>query len=218
MDLACYYMAQKYPGTDGFQSSLLFSALRRGGIVGTPKKPFVQILNINDNHWIAAGKNFCGSKVCIYDSLNCTINNTTKQMLSWMLRPKAPYFVIRKPAVQIQQSSSYCGVLALAFSAALWEQIRPEECQFEERKLRQRLYRALLEKRVPEFPFGKTQAKPERETDQVEVHCICRTSHNNEVMLQCSNCNSWYHPNCVPVPSSALDTTAEEWYCPICKT
>ncbi|KAG9281931.1 hypothetical protein AMEX_G509, partial [Astyanax mexicanus] len=44
MDSASYYMAQKYASTDGFQSSLLFSALRRGGIVGTPRKPFVQIL------------------------------------------------------------------------------------------------------------------------------------------------------------------------------
>ncbi|KAL7825151.1 hypothetical protein AOLI_G00323580 [Acnodon oligacanthus] len=42
MGLACYYMAQKHWDTDGFQSCLLFSALRRGGVVGTPVKPFVQ--------------------------------------------------------------------------------------------------------------------------------------------------------------------------------
>ncbi|XP_049324594.1 uncharacterized protein LOC125784832 isoform X1 [Astyanax mexicanus] len=218
MDSASYYMAQKYASTDGFQSSLLFSALRRGGIVGTPRKPFVQILNINDNHWIAASNIFCGSnEVCIYDSLNTTINKTTQQMLSWMLRPEAPHFVLRKPAVQIQHSGSNCGVLALAFAAALCERIRPEECQFREKELRQRLYRGLVEKRVPEFPFEKAQAKPEREAVQVEVYCVCRTSHNNEVMVQCSKCNAWYHPNCVPVPSSALDTTMEEWHCQNCK-
>ncbi|KAI7814641.1 death-inducer obliterator 1-like [Triplophysa rosa] len=60
------------------------------------------------------------------------------------------------------------------------------------------------------------EIKKGQQEEDVDVHCICRTSHNQEVMVQCSNCNNWYHPNCVSVPHKALDTTAEEWNCEIC--
>lgn len=39
--------------------------------------------------------------------------------------------------------------------------------------------------------------KPHWPTVQVEIHCICRTSHKWEVTVQCSDCSSWYRPNCV---------------------
>ncbi|KAK7172363.1 hypothetical protein R3I93_004629 [Phoxinus phoxinus] len=206
----------KFPHIDGFQSSLLYQTLHQGGVVGTPQAPFVQILNINDNHWITASNLFCGpNKLCLYDSLKTIINQQTKQKLSWLIRPKTPHFDIQKPAVQIQRSSSNCGLFALAFATLLGNGVKPEECQCVERNMRQTLYRAFQNKKAPVFAYKKNPAKPERETIQVEVHCICRTSHYNEVMVQCSNCN-WYHPNCESVPHKGLDTTAEEWNCEIC--
>jgi len=216
-DAASFYISQKFPHIDGFQSSLLYQTLHQGGVVGTPQAPFVQILNINDNHWITASNLFCGpNELCLYDSLNTIVNQQTKQKLSWLIRPKTPHFNIQKPAVQIQRSSSNCGLFALAFATVLGDGVKPEECQFVERNMRQTLYRAFQNKKAPVFAYKKIQAKPERETIQVEVHCLCRTSHYNEVMVQCSNCNNWYHPNCVSVPHKALDTTAEEWNCEIC--
>ncbi|KAA0724026.1 hypothetical protein E1301_Tti019927 [Triplophysa tibetana] len=52
IDLASYLMAKDNMDIDGFQSVLPFSAIARGGIVGTPKEKFVQILNIRQNLWI----------------------------------------------------------------------------------------------------------------------------------------------------------------------
>ncbi|XP_057198393.1 uncharacterized protein LOC130559383 isoform X2 [Triplophysa rosa] len=217
VDAACFHISQQFPHIDGFQSNLLYQCLHQGGVVGTPQKPFVQVLNINDNHWITASNLFCGpNEVCVYDSLNTNITKQTDQKLSWLIRPQAPQFKIKKPAVQMQQSSSSCGFFALAFATVLCDGVKPEECQFQERNMRRTLYRALKNKKAPVFTYQPIQAKPERATVQVDVHCICRTSHNQEVMVQCSNCNNWYHPNCVSVPHKALDTTAEEWNCEIC--
>lgn len=39
------HLAREYNEIDGFQSSLLFGVLQRGGIVGTPTRPFVQTLH-----------------------------------------------------------------------------------------------------------------------------------------------------------------------------
>ncbi|XP_056599417.1 uncharacterized protein LOC130417719 isoform X1 [Triplophysa dalaica] len=102
MDAACFYISQQFPDIDGFQSNLLYQCLHQGGVVGTPQKPFVQILHINDNHWITASNLFCGpNEVCLYDSLNTNITKQTNQKLSWLIRPQAPQFKIKKPAVQM---------------------------------------------------------------------------------------------------------------------
>ncbi|RXN14620.1 hypothetical protein ROHU_028583 [Labeo rohita] len=52
IDLASYIMAKDNVHIDGFQFVLPFSAIATGGIVGTPKNKFVQILHIRQNHWI----------------------------------------------------------------------------------------------------------------------------------------------------------------------
>lgn len=154
VDAACFYIAQKFPDTDGFQSCLLYQTVRSGGVVGTPQGPFVQVLNINENHWITTSNLFSGpNELCIYDSLNTSLNKITQQMLSWLLCPQAPQILLRKPAVQMQQSGSNCGLFALAFATVLCEGVKPEECHFEEKRMRQRLYRALLEKRAPVFHY-----------------------------------------------------------------
>lgn len=218
VDATCFLLAKKFPAQDGLQSCLFFQCLHQGGVVGTPDKPFVQVLNVNDNHWITASNIFCGkNELCIYDSLNVTITKKTEQKLSWLIRPQAPSFVIRRPAVQKQHSGSSCGLFALAFASVLCEGVRPEECHFKDKNMRQRLYRALTNKMAPVFHYQNTKPNPERPSINVEVHCICRTSHHREVMVQCSSCDTWYHPNCVSVPQKALDTTAEEWECESCK-
>lgn len=217
VDAVCFHIAQKFPGIDGFQSCLCYQNLHQGSVVGTPQKQFVQIININDNHWITASNIFCGTnEISIYDSMNTVINKNTQQKLSWLLRPQTPKFVIKRPFVQMQRSSSNCGLFAVAFASVLCEGVRPEECEFQERTMRKSLYRALKNQTAPVFVHKSIQAKPERDKVEVEVHCICRTSHNREVMVQCSNCSNWYHPSCVNVPQKALDTTSEQWNCQNC--
>ncbi len=190
VDATSFYIAQKFPYIEGFQSCLLYQNLHQGGVVGTPQTPFVQVMNINDNHWITASNVFCGpNEVCIYDSLNAKITKQTEQKLSWMIRPQAPHFEIRRPSVQMQQSSSSCGLFALAFATVLCDGVKPEECQFKERNMRRTLYTALKNRKAPVFTYQHVQAKPDRGKLQVEIHCICRTSHHQEVMVLCSNCN-----------------------------
>ncbi|XP_056120630.1 uncharacterized protein LOC130097713 [Rhinichthys klamathensis goyatoka] len=127
IDFASYLLASEYPHIHGFQSSVLFSVLHDGGIVGTPSSPFVQILHTGGNHWVTASNLFCrDNQVCIYDSLSTMLNNKDKQILSWLLRPMEDQFTIILPAVQHQSNSSNCGLFAFAF--ALCCNLRPENC------------------------------------------------------------------------------------------
>ncbi len=99
----------EYPHIDGFQSTLLFSVLHNGGVVGTPSRQFVQILHTGGNHWVTASNLFCPkNQVCIYDSLSTVMYNKEKQILSWLLRPVEDHFLVTYPAVQQQSNSSNC--------------------------------------------------------------------------------------------------------------
>jgi len=105
--------------------------------VGTsPTRPFVQILHTGGNHWVTASNLFAGkNEVRIYDSLSTNLDTNTEQALSWMLRPKEDQFTVMFPTVQ-QTNSSNCGLLAIGFAYALCINMRPENCQFCEGRMR----------------------------------------------------------------------------------
>ncbi|XP_028423773.1 uncharacterized protein LOC114548183 [Perca flavescens] len=107
IDFASYLLASEYPHIHGFHSSVLFSVLHKGGILGIPSSPFVQILHTGDNHWVTASNMFCwNNQVCIYDSLSTVLYNKDKQVLSWLIRPKEDKFTVIYPAVQHQSNLS----------------------------------------------------------------------------------------------------------------
>lgn len=116
VDATCILFTKKFSTVDRFQSCLLLECLHQGGVVGTPEKPFIQILNINNNHWITASTMFSGTnELCLYDSLYVKITKETEQKPSWIICPKTLQFTIRLPAVQKQQSGSNCGLFAPGF-------------------------------------------------------------------------------------------------------
>lgn len=90
IDQASYLMAKDHDHLDGFQSVLPFSAIAQGGIVGTPEKKFVQMLNIRQSHWITVSNVFCNdTQFAVYDSLRSPLDPRTLQALSWLLRPQS---------------------------------------------------------------------------------------------------------------------------------
>ncbi|KAL1250775.1 hypothetical protein QQF64_018571 [Cirrhinus molitorella] len=186
IDFASHLLAKEYKEIDGFQSSLLFSALERGGIVD----------------------------VCIYDSLSTMLDNNTEQALSWMLRPMEDQFVVMFPTVQQQTNSSNCGVLAIGFAYALCSNIRPENCQFREGRMRAELIKSFRTGKV-EFKIEEKLCETKIKQTTVSVHCVCRTAHNKEVMVQSSLCHGWFHPTCLNIPSDAI-FGEDDWHCQNC--
>ncbi len=150
IDFASYLLANEYPHIDGFQSTLLFSVLHNGGVVGTPSGQFVQILHTGSNHWVTASNRFCPPKnqVCIYDSLSTVMYNKEKRILSWLLSPVEYHCLVTYPAVQQQSNSSNCGLFAIAFAFALCCNLRSENCQFREGGLRAELVSSFRKRQI----------------------------------------------------------------------
>lgn len=216
IDFASHLLAKEYSAIDGFQSSLLFSALDNGGVVGTPTRQFVQILHTGGNHWVTASNLFAEkNEVCLYDSLSTVMDKNTELALSWLLRPKEDQFVVKFPAVQQQTNCSNCGLLAIGFAYALCRNIRPENCRFREGRMRAELIKSFRTGKI-EFNIEAKLNKPNSKQTTVSVHCVCRTAHNKEIMVQCSLCHGWYHPTCSNIPLTAI-FGEDDWHCQHCK-
>ncbi len=184
--------------------------------MGTPTRQFVQILHTGGNHWVTASNLFAeNNEVCIYDSLSTMLGSNTEQALSWMLRPKEHQFVVMFPTVQQQTNSSNCGLLAIGFAYALCSNIRPENCQFREGRMRAELIKCFRTGKI-EFKIEAKLRKQKFRQTTVSVHCVCRTAHNKEVTVQCSLCHGWYHPTCLNIPSNAM-FGEDDWHCQNCK-
>ena len=214
MDQASYLMAKDHDHLDGFQSVLQFSAIAQGGIVGTPEKKFVQMLNIRQSHWITVSNVFCNdTQLAVYDSLRNPLDPRTLQALSWLLRPQSDTFEVLQPAVQQQTNLSNCGVFAIAFAYALCKGHQPEQCIFNEGRMRAQLYKSFTRNNITfRMNVEDREAQSNITTTTVPVYCVCRTAHYKEMMVQCSLCKEWYHPTCVTIPRAVIGND-DIWQC-----
>ncbi|GAX74260.1 hypothetical protein CEUSTIGMA_g1709.t1 [Chlamydomonas eustigma] len=55
------------------------------------------------------------------------------------------------------------------------------------------------------------------EPDQVPVFCLCEQPYNpDKVMINCTVCSDWFHPNCLGMTAEDVQNLADEFFCPSC--
>ena len=68
------------------------------------------------------------------------------------------------------------------------------------------------------FPVEKGKDLESSCSQSFGIHCICRMPEITGVpMVECSNCNEWYHLSCIDVPSEVLLNESLPWICQFCK-
>ncbi|CAG8595378.1 24255_t:CDS:2, partial [Racocetra persica] len=56
--------------------------------------------------------------------------------------------------------------------------------------------------------------EPERSGEQ-QLYCVCRSSDGQSFMIECDNCDEWFHGACVKI-SSEESLMVDKFYCPNC--
>ncbi len=105
----------------------------------------VQILNINNNHWItiSSSQNQSETTVNIYDSLHMTLSPVTKKIIASLFQNRSKCIKIVYHDVQWQSGSSDCGVFAIAFATAFCEGKNPAAIVFDQKCMRSHLLKVL---------------------------------------------------------------------------
>ncbi|KAG2160249.1 uncharacterized protein EDB93DRAFT_1114262 [Suillus bovinus] len=77
---------------------------------------------------------------------------------------------------------------------------------------------ALLSKRsIRQFSFRRAQRKSTDDDIDDEIVCICRGSDDGRELVQCDECHTWYHLQCIGIRSVAdLGKEEDPWFCGSC--
>ena len=113
---------------------------------------FIQILHTGNQHWVCVSSVGClPGMVNLYDSLFHDIIETEveEQVKSMMA---GAYKGLQNVPVQQQNNGSDCGVFAIAFATCLVYGIKPEDVDFDIRKMRPHLLSCFKNKKMSLFP------------------------------------------------------------------
>ena len=185
---------------------------------------FVQLLNVNENHWICVSNVITGDtlKNCVrvYDSALGNVGLDTKKAVCSILRPKESVLHFDLVNVQQQLNSWDCGLFAVAFATELVHERSPSCRHFDVKLFRPHLLDCLKEGTLSCFPsksrrvgFGRIVKRSAMET----IYCICRMVNDPLCpMIQCGTCTKWFHFNCVGLADDN-STKHLKWHCATCK-
>ena len=132
---ACQLLLKnQYPIIRGFQSTLLADSY---AMDPQTSAEFLQILNVNRNHWILISTVNCPpSTVDVYDSMHLSLSPRLKKLVADLLQSPSKEITIRYCDVQWQSGGSDCGIFALVFATSICNGIDPVTVTFIQSRMR----------------------------------------------------------------------------------
>ena len=205
----------QYPHISGLQSVIL---TEKYALIPQPDE-FLQILNVNGNHWILLSTIGCPpATINVYDSLHGNLSPPAQRVVADLLQCKEANITIRYMDVQWQSNGYDCGLFALANATALCAGIDPTSVTFEQSKMRKHFLECLERNCLVPFPIrGQRRHVSPARIDKFSIYCVCRLTDTGSQMIQCNHCNEWFHTNCVIVARKYLKNIGLTWLCGSCK-
>ena len=94
---------------------------------------------------------------------------------------------------------------------------RVPDLEFDQEKMRSHLLKCLTNRRLVPFPTLEKRGFRHNHFPYLDitVFCTCLMPETYDDMIQCENCEEWYHMNCVGLSAPPKDS--ENWYCSLCR-
>lgn len=180
--------------------------------------PFIQILSVNENHWITTSnikpttEDAYRDTVCIYDS-NCskksTLSLTNVKDICSFLRPGVKDLRISFMDVEKQTNAYDCGVFAIAYATELVHGGDPVAWEWDITTMRRHLISCLEKNNITPFPKKNKRRLSlvgrELTGYNVPLYCTCRMpGEDKEKMRKCTGCQELFHVECVYVDEKKL--------------
>ena len=181
---------------------------------------FVQVLNVNGNHWMTISTVGCTTgSVKVYDSMHLKLSPRTKKLVADLMMTRDKAIVVTYSNVQWQSGGSDCGLFALAFATSLCEGHDPATILYDQPRMRDHLLSCIIAGKITTFPQRSSRRRArvnKAETELIPVFCKCRLPDDGGIMIQCSQCDEWYHESCIRLPDKYLNSELS-WCCSQCK-
>ena len=241
IDFCMAVIKQHFSGIGGFQSVEAYSPDADFKPFYTPKSKFIQIIHVHGEtnsstknerrmggHWVTFSNIFAQreNEVLAYDSLYGEYTECDLFRISKLIRTNEKNIICAFPSVQRQNPLlDNCGPFAIAFAAALAQNIKPETIECDEEFLRSEVVLMMVNKEVtPLFKEVKDATNSFTLINEliIDVYCVCRLSHLKTLeMIQCNCCEDWFHTTtqCVkPISADIITDDNACWFCLKCAT
>ena len=143
-----------------------------------PKRtPFIQILNIINNHWITISTiGVPPSTVKVYDSNHGKLPHHEQKLVADILQSCQPDIVIHYIDVQKQANTSDCSLFSIAFATTInfGLYIDPAMIYFDQEKMRQHVINCFEIGHVSLRPTLGHRNPQQHTTETISIYCICR--------------------------------------------
>ena len=167
IDHAQAMLAKQFKEIGGCQSVCVFEA-DGCQFVGTPDRNFIQIMNIAGNHWITVSNIGCDKDaVVIHDSLYGNIDASVKEkfvkQMAYMIAPTSKEMALEWADIQKQVGGSDCGLFTIAVATSLYCGVLPQECFWDQTRMRKHLCDCFDKGVMFEFPKTSQRMSSQRE-------------------------------------------------------
>ena len=184
---------------------------------------FVQVLHMNNNHWICAAGNR-KDEVSVYDSMGGNLSKDTVYVIARMVKYEDKELMVKLIPLQHETNGNDCGLFALAFASDFAEGIDPSEPYYDKKALRNHLLQCFRNNKINQFlqEDMSVKSKPSKIVCKVyEVFCICKDVFFEEdvekepenFMAECSKCEEWYHRKCEVISKEVFVKPNAPWEC-----
>uniref|UniRef100_A0A1X7UBE0 PHD-type domain-containing protein n=2 Tax=Amphimedon queenslandica TaxID=400682 RepID=A0A1X7UBE0_AMPQE len=180
------------------------------------KSPLIQILFVNQNHWVVVSTLQCEpGTLNIYDSAYNLLRLDTKLQISSFYKAETCEIKYNFQDIKRQSNCHDCGVFSIANATALVLGKNPALYNWDVKRMRQHLINCFEKGQLTFFPYTtlrRIKADFTKRTDTEKVYCFCRTINNpKKAMIQCSTCRVWFHIECVKA-----EDIDNKWHCKNC--
>lgn len=189
---------------------------------------FLQILHVNNNHWVLVHLAEGTKVIKVYDSLfHGVISKSLAQQCAALMRSASSELVFHVQHVQQQNNLNDCGPLALTFLVDILFGKDPTTILYDSDLLRQHLYCCLKDEKFTPCPSLQESYSHKLASTTLEffipIYCVCRMPYYvedeqnpNLFMAECDQCRRWYHKSCVDIPDYVFKKRNKLWICPKC--
>ena len=158
-------LKKRFPNNHGLRDTL---TLKTTGT--TEETPYIQILHMNNNHWITIAANNPTGPVEVYDSLNASKLST--ETLKLIKQYHGSSCTVRLMNIQQQKGSKDCGLFAIATATSLCYGDDPTMIVYCQDELRQHLLDCLTAEDLSPFPHEATKAKAKMQKNAYRLNLM----------------------------------------------
>ena len=138
-------------------------------------------------------------RVGVYKSLYSTLSPYAVQQVRNLLNTKEAMLMVRMWDVQTQSGASDCGLFSIACAECLCQSKDPCRLLWTQEPMRNNLTACLSNQRMSLFPGKSRKVSAEvKRSIHIPVFCSYRRPENKMGMVQCTQCEEWFHKKYPP--------------------